>query len=137
MKRTMLKVKLTLSHKCILRKETAETEYWLKLLVSTDYISKNMEDSLLSDCLELKRLLISTINTSKEKKMKNSDTCRNSTAIIHFSLFIKKSPMHGGFSLTSVSSLLLQDRSHSVYQEALRCSCRCYVRQRRSCPHVL
>ena len=41
-------------------KETAETEYWIKLL--------NMSDSLIKDCLELKRLLISSINTAKSNK---------------------------------------------------------------------
>ena len=46
-------------------KETAETEYWLKLLQMSGYIEENLGDSLLSDCLELKRMLISSINTAK------------------------------------------------------------------------
>ncbi len=48
-------------------KETAETEYWLKLLVMSDLINESMNDSLSSDCLEIKRMLISTINTSKKQ----------------------------------------------------------------------
>ena len=46
-------------------KETAETEYWLKLLQMSGYIESNLGVSLLSDCLELKRMLISSINTAK------------------------------------------------------------------------
>ena len=35
-------------------KETAETEYWLRLLNKSEYIDKKMFESLLNDCLELK-----------------------------------------------------------------------------------
>ena len=47
-------------------KETAETEYWLKLLILSEYISKELGDSLLLDCLEIKRILISSLNTAKD-----------------------------------------------------------------------
>ncbi len=46
-------------------KETAETEYWLKLLHMSGYIDNKMCDSLLEDCLEIKRILIASINTAK------------------------------------------------------------------------
>ena len=46
-------------------KETAETEYWLRLLLASEYVSKEMGESLLSDCIELKRILIASINTAK------------------------------------------------------------------------
>ena len=49
-------------------KETAETEYWLRLLVLSEYISNKEGESLLADCLEIKRILISTLNTAKENK---------------------------------------------------------------------
>ena len=49
-------------------KETAETEYWLKLLVMSEYISDNLGSSLLHDCLEIKRILIASINTAKERR---------------------------------------------------------------------
>lgn len=49
-------------------KEAAETEYWLKLLTMAQYISEDMGQSLLDDCLEIKRLLVSSINTAKENK---------------------------------------------------------------------
>lgn len=48
-------------------KETAETEYWLKLLMLSEYITKEMGASLLTDCTEIKRILIASINTAKEK----------------------------------------------------------------------
>ena len=49
-------------------KETAETEYWLKLLTMSEYITEDMGQSLLKDCLEIKRMLIASINTAKENK---------------------------------------------------------------------
>lgn len=50
-------------HICL--KETAETEYWLRLLMLSDYLSEVEGNSLINDCLEIKRILISTLNTSK------------------------------------------------------------------------
>ena len=49
-------------------KETAETEYWLKLLIMSEYITEDMGKSLLEDCLEIKRILVASINTAKENK---------------------------------------------------------------------
>ena len=49
-------------------KETAETEYWLRLLVLSEYITEAEGDSLINDCLEIKRILISSLNTAKQKK---------------------------------------------------------------------
>ena len=47
-------------------KETAETEYWLRVLHKSDYLDEKMADSLLCDCIEIKRILIASINTAKE-----------------------------------------------------------------------
>ena len=47
-------------------KETDETEYWLKLLTMSEYITEDMGKSLLTDCLEIKRILVASINTAKE-----------------------------------------------------------------------
>lgn len=47
-------------------KETAETEYWLRLLVLSDYITETEGKSLIDDCLEIKRILIATLNTAKQ-----------------------------------------------------------------------
>ncbi len=46
-------------------KETAETEYWLRLPVLTDYLEKGLGESMINDCLEIKRILISSLNTAK------------------------------------------------------------------------
>ena len=48
-------------------KETAETEYWIKLLALSEYIDNNMAASLLEDCLAIKRILVASINTAKNK----------------------------------------------------------------------
>jgi four helix bundle protein len=46
-------------------KETAETEYWLHVLEKSEYLDRNMATSMLTDCLEIKRILIASINTAK------------------------------------------------------------------------
>ena len=50
-------------------KETAETEYWLKLLIMSEYITEDVGKSLLNDCLEIKRMLVSSLNTAKDKPL--------------------------------------------------------------------
>ena len=47
-------------------KETAETEYWLRLLVLSERLTPGEGNALISDCLEIKRILVSTLNTAKE-----------------------------------------------------------------------
>lgn len=54
-------------------KETAETEYWLNLLKKSDYLDENMAASVLNDCLEIKRILISSINTTKGNQEKSKE----------------------------------------------------------------
>jgi four helix bundle protein len=49
-------------------KETSETEYWLRLLTMSEYLTNDMGDSLLTDCFELKRMLIASINTAKKEE---------------------------------------------------------------------
>ncbi len=49
-------------------KETAETEYWLHVLQKSDYLDNAMASSLLNDCLAIKRILISSLNTAKDSK---------------------------------------------------------------------
>lgn len=53
-------------------KETAETEYWIRLLLLSEYISESEADSLLSDCLEIKRILVATLNTAKNVEQTDS-----------------------------------------------------------------
>ena len=47
-------------------KETAETEYWIRLLILSEYITEKEGESLLTDCLEIKKILISTLKTAKD-----------------------------------------------------------------------
>ena len=49
-------------------KETAETEYWIRLLRLSEYIDQPLTQSLLKDCLEIKRILIASLNTAKTKE---------------------------------------------------------------------
>ena len=51
-------------------KEAAESEYWLELLHESGYISKNEFKSLISDCGEVKGLLISIIKTANNNLIK-------------------------------------------------------------------
>ena len=48
-------------------KECYETEYWLKLLSKTNIIDMNVYSELQNDCGKIRRVLISSINTTKEK----------------------------------------------------------------------
>ena len=48
-------------------KETAETEYWLRLLVMSGYIDETQGNSMINDCLEIKRILIASLKTAKDK----------------------------------------------------------------------
>ena len=44
-------------------KECAESEYWLELLIESGYYD---DQSILERCTELKKLLISSLNTAKK-----------------------------------------------------------------------
>ena len=47
-------------------KEASETEYWLILLTRTEYLTTIQSESLMSDCLEIKKILIATLNKTKK-----------------------------------------------------------------------
>ena len=57
-----------LSKMQIALKEASETEYWLELLVETDYITEKAGESLLTDCEELIKLIVAIVKTSKERQ---------------------------------------------------------------------
>ena len=44
-------------------KECSESEYWLELLIESGYYD---DKAILNNCIELKKILISSINTAKE-----------------------------------------------------------------------
>ena len=48
-------------------KECSESEYWLELLFESGYYG---DKSILDQCVEIKRILIASINTAKEKFLK-------------------------------------------------------------------
>ena len=45
-------------------KECSETEYWIELFMESGYYS---DTSIIDKCIEVKRILISSINTAKSK----------------------------------------------------------------------
>ena len=47
-------------------KEAYETEYWLELLIESGY---HGDKTILDQCVEIKRILIASINTAKEKPL--------------------------------------------------------------------
>ena len=48
-------------------KECRETETWLKLLYRTDYLNQAQYESIISDCLEILRILTSIAKSTKNK----------------------------------------------------------------------
>ena len=52
----------------IAKKEASETEYWLELLKETDILTPEQADSMLNDCRELIRILVSSCKTMGNKR---------------------------------------------------------------------
>lgn len=48
----------------IVLKECSESEYWIELLIESGYYE---DGELLNKCIELKKILVSSINTAKKK----------------------------------------------------------------------
>jgi four helix bundle protein len=47
-------------------KEAAETNYWLRLLRDSKYLTAKQAETVLTDCEELQKLLTSSIKTAKK-----------------------------------------------------------------------
>ena len=47
-------------------KEAVETEYWIRLLHETDYLTEEQFLSILSDCDQLEKLLVSIVKAAKK-----------------------------------------------------------------------
>ena len=47
-------------------KEAYETNYWLRLMFETQYLTTQEFESIVADCKELEKLLIAIVKTSKE-----------------------------------------------------------------------
>lgn len=48
-------------------KECSESEYWIELLIESGYYE---DITFLDKCIEIKKLLVSSINTAKKKELK-------------------------------------------------------------------
>ena len=46
-------------------KEATETKYWIRLLASTSYLTEAEAASILNDCVELEKILVSIVKSSK------------------------------------------------------------------------
>ena len=51
-------------------KEATETEFWIELLIRTDYLSMQQGDSIQGDCVELKKILTTIIKSAKARMQK-------------------------------------------------------------------
>lgn len=47
-------------------KEAVETEYWIRLLYETEYLTKEQFTSIIGDCDELEKLLVSIVKATRE-----------------------------------------------------------------------
>ncbi len=57
-----------ISKLCIALKEGYETNYWLRLLHATEYLSEKEFSSLVSDCQEIEKMLTAIIKSSKTQE---------------------------------------------------------------------
>jgi len=53
-------------------KEAVETNYWLRLLQATDYLTVSEYDSIIHDCRELEKLLTAIIKTTRNASTKTT-----------------------------------------------------------------
>jgi four helix bundle protein len=49
----------------VANKEAFKTNFWLRLLRDSEFISEKQAESLLADCEELQKMLISSLKTTK------------------------------------------------------------------------
>ena len=54
-----------ISKLCIALKEASETNYWLRLLRATDYLSETEYRTMIVQCKELERLLTSILKSAQ------------------------------------------------------------------------
>ena len=53
-------------------KEAAETNYWIRLLQATDYLTDLEYVSVITDCRELEKLLTAIVKTTRNSPTKTS-----------------------------------------------------------------
>ena len=54
-------------------KEASETDYWLNILSDTEFLDKSESESIKNDCIELVKMLNSTVKTAKGQIITNSE----------------------------------------------------------------
>ena len=54
-----------LSKLSIALKETSETKYWLRLLEATGYLKSAEFESIMSDCVEIEKILVTSVKSIK------------------------------------------------------------------------
>ena len=47
-------------------KEATETKYWLRLWEATDYLTRAEFDSICPDCIEIEKILVSSVKSIKQ-----------------------------------------------------------------------
>ena len=47
-------------------KEATETNYWIKLLTATDYLTEDESSSIQKECVEIEKMLVSILKTTKQ-----------------------------------------------------------------------
>lgn len=52
-------------------KESAETNYWLRLIKDLNLISADIINPLINESIEIRKILTSIVKTSRENKAKN------------------------------------------------------------------
>jgi len=60
-----------ISKKTIALKECSETVYWLELLHDTNFVSKELFTELQTECMEIQKLLVSSIKTTRRRVLNN------------------------------------------------------------------
>lgn len=48
-------------------KEASETKYWINLLGATEYLSENQTKSILDDCVEIEKILVTILKSAKNQ----------------------------------------------------------------------
>lgn len=54
-------------------KEASETDYWLELLVVSNYIEANASETIITECKELNKMLASIVKTTKKKLIESGE----------------------------------------------------------------
>ena len=57
----------SISKVSIALKEATETKYWIRLLYASEYLNKAEYRSIITDCIEIEKILVSILKSSKQQ----------------------------------------------------------------------